>query len=315
MKRILIAVLAFFIASQALAAGVGYLTPGAISQYKLDSVSAPLTNYVMVKSADPCVLNPYFVDLTNPVIDALYQQRYGPCTTGPCVIDGVTHYFKAWAGPGNEVKSVVFDGLRWWWTVKHGQTWTGPEAYAGPQPTDCEATDVQTTNDASIWRNFLIATAPGFSPTNRDIIHEDQTACGLGERPNGFWPMTYYYDNQPPCGSSPAPFCGDGHKDPGETCVTCPQDSQPCLSPPDPFPCFEPKVCELPCVTTTCPALQAVPPSILTQAHDATTWVVIGSGRRLILRRIEAFLKSIDGYKPGVQSTGASELKLYEEKP
>lgn len=78
------------------------------------------------------------------------------------------------------------------------------------------------------WWAFL----DGGSPERAVVVHDTTRACGPYSisATSGY---RQYYRNEPPCGI-PAPRCGDGHLDPGETCSTCPADAGACPPPPPP---------------------------------------------------------------------------------
>ena len=173
--------------------GVGY-EPGArgfyMSAYKLDSLNNPYTPYTMDLAADPGVVgahpNPYYLSFSDPVVRAAYEQRYGPNTTGPRM--------KSWVGPGNEVRGVIVQSLRWWF-ANRPQFLGGWSSGRTGEPTEREITDVQATGDREIWQAYLIAAVPGFSPDNRELINDPALPPGDGQRKNQFWNMTNYYHN------------------------------------------------------------------------------------------------------------------------
>lgn len=173
--------------------GVGY-DPGArgfrMSGYKLDSVNSPITYYTMDLSADPGAAgtrpNPYYFDLSQPAVREAFELRYGPDTLGPRM--------KSWQGPNNEVRPVIVESLRWW-LANRPQELGGSVAGRNGEPTEREITDVQATGDREIWQAYLVATTPGFSPDNREIINDPSLPPGDGQRKNPFWNMTNYYHN------------------------------------------------------------------------------------------------------------------------
>lgn len=104
---------------------------------------------------------------------------------------------------------------------------------------DCLATTTEVTDSSfghcrqGDWaRKWWWEYNDGGRPDNPVIVHDTTRACGPYSTTG---PIGYptYWNNTPPCGV-PAPRCGDGHADPGETCSTCPADLGPCPPPPPP---------------------------------------------------------------------------------
>ncbi|MEO8504817.1 MAG: hypothetical protein ABI609_13050 [Acidobacteriota bacterium] len=193
--RILWAALAFVAASSAAQTlpGVGY-EPGprglSLSGYKLDSLSNRFTYYAMNMSADPGAVgahpNPYYLDISDPLVQQTYEMRYGPGTIGPRM--------KSWIGPNNEVRPVLVDALQWWF-ANRPQGLGGSTVGRNGVPTEREIIDVQATGDRDIWQFYLIASTPGFSADNREVIDDPSLPPGDGQRMNVFWNMTNYFHN------------------------------------------------------------------------------------------------------------------------
>jgi hypothetical protein len=98
----------------------------------------------------------------------------------------------------------------------------------------CASTTEATDGSFSIPRGgpyigqWVAAKRDGGTPERAVVVHEAANPCGPYSTPNalfGAYPL--YFNNQPPCGEIP-PACGNGKVDPGETCVTCPQDVGVC---------------------------------------------------------------------------------------
>lgn len=104
---------------------------------------------------------------------------------------------------------------------------------------NCLATTTEATDSSfahprqgSFMGQWWWAFVDGGRSDNPIVVHDTTRACGPYSQ---LAPVGYllYYDNTPPCGV-PAPRCGDGHADPGETCASCPADLGPCPPPPPP---------------------------------------------------------------------------------
>jgi hypothetical protein len=186
--------------------GVGYdphLRGFSVSIYQLDTLTSPLQRYNAVFSADPGAVgahpDPTYLNLSDPVVRAAYELRWGPNTAGT--------RFKRWIGPGNEARSVLRDALIWFFANRPGDL-GGVTAGRNGEPTEVEITDVQALNDAPIWVGYLQGAVVGFSPDHRETINDPARPSGDGQEPHFFWKITWYYHNTyvaPPPFSPPLP--------------------------------------------------------------------------------------------------------------
>ncbi len=181
--------------------GVGYDPQGrglSVSTYQLDTLTSPFRRYTMDFTADPGAVgnapNPYFLNLSDAVVRAAYEQRYGPDTAG--------NRFKRFAGPGNEVASTLKDALVWWYQNRPEELGGSTEGRNG-NPTEVEVIDVMATNDQSLWNAYLVAEIEGFSPERRVQINDPSKPEGDGQERHPFWKITWYYHNN---FSAPPPF-------------------------------------------------------------------------------------------------------------
>ena len=179
--------------------GVGY-DPQArgfsTSRYQLDTLLTPFLSYQAVFTARPDLAganpNPYYLDFSDAAVRAAIELRWGPETS--------TSRFKRWAGPGNEVRSLLRDALVWTWTA-HPEQLGGTTANRNGEPTEVEITDVQAFNDSSLWVTFFQAELPGYSPEHRIEICDPNKPGGDGQETDPFWNLPYYFHNkaqQPP---------------------------------------------------------------------------------------------------------------------
>lgn len=101
-------------------------------------------------------------------------------------------------------------------------------------PTITEEVDSSFVNPrgGSFMERWWWQTLEGGSAENPHVTHDTTRPCGPYTLP-GTSGYTQYFNNTPPCGM-PAPRCGDGHADPGETCANCVADLGPCPPPPPP---------------------------------------------------------------------------------
>lgn len=200
---VLVLTLAALAASPAVLAqtqpGVGY-DPQArgltVSRYQLDTLLSPWLTYQADFSARPDLAganpNPYHLDFSDAAVRAAIEQRWGPGTA--------SQRFKRWAGPGNEVRSLLVDALVWAFT-KHPELLGGDTANRNGQPTEVEITDMQAFNDNAIWIAYFQAELPGYSPEHRAVICDATKPSGDGEEIQPFWGIPYYFHNksqQPP---------------------------------------------------------------------------------------------------------------------
>lgn len=181
--------------------GVGYnpqVRGFVVSIYQLDTLTSPLHRYNAVFSADPGAVganpDPYYLNLSDPVVRATFELRWGPNTAGT--------RFKRWIGPGNEVRSVLRDALIWFYANRPGDL-GGSTAGRNGEPTEVEITDVQALNDAPIWVGYLQGAVVGYSPDRRETINDPGRPSGDGQEQNPFWKITWYYHNTY---SAPPPF-------------------------------------------------------------------------------------------------------------
>ncbi|HEV7668753.1 MAG TPA: hypothetical protein VGS22_09530 [Thermoanaerobaculia bacterium] len=173
--------------------GVGY-DPHArglsVSIYQLDTLTSPLQHYSAVFSADPGAVgvhpDPYYLNISDPLVRAAYELRWGPNTAGT--------RFKRWIGPGNEARAVLRDALVWYLENRPGDL-GGSTAGRNGEPTEVEITDVQALNDAPIWVGYLQGAVVGYSPDHRETINDPNRHSGDGQEPHPFWKITWYYHN------------------------------------------------------------------------------------------------------------------------
>jgi hypothetical protein len=187
--------------------GVGY-DPQArgltTSSYELDVLGSPFLFYKSDLSAQPDLAgahpNPYFLAFSDAAVRDAFERRWGPGTA--------TTRFKRWAGPGNEVRSLLSDALVWAWT-KHPELLGGDASNRNGEPTEVEITDMQAFNDRALWIAYFQAELPGFSPDRRVVICDPAQSPGDGETTEPFWRIPYYFHNryqtypfspQPPAG-------------------------------------------------------------------------------------------------------------------
>lgn len=186
--------------------GVGYdpqIRGFSVSIYQLDTLTSPLQRYNAVFSSDPGAVgqhpDPYYLNLSDPVVRDAYELRWGPNTAGT--------RFKRWIGPGNEARSVLRDALIWFAANRPGEL-GGVTAGRNGEPTEVEITDVQALNDAPIWVGYLRGAVVGYSPDNRETINDPNRPPGDGQEQHPFWKITWYYHNTyvpPPAFSPPLP--------------------------------------------------------------------------------------------------------------
>ena len=179
--------------------GVGY-DPQArgftTSRYQLDTLLSPWLTYHADFTARPDLVgahpDPYHLDFSDAAVRLAIEQRWGP--------DTASQRFKRWAGPGNEVRSLLSDALVWAWT-KHPELLGGDATNRNGAPTEVEITDVQAFNDSALWIAYFQAELPGYSPERRVVICDAGKPAGDGEEIQAFWGIPYYFHNtsqQPP---------------------------------------------------------------------------------------------------------------------
>jgi hypothetical protein len=170
----------------------GYTT----SRYQLDTLLSPWLSYQADFSARPDLVgahpDPYFLDFSDPAVAQAIERRWGPGTA--------SLRFKRWAGPGNEVRSLLRDALIWAWS-KRPELLGGDVTNRNGEPTQVEITDVQAFNDSALWIAYFQAELPGYSPENRVVICDTSKPGGDGQETDPFWGIPRYYHNtsqQPP---------------------------------------------------------------------------------------------------------------------
>jgi hypothetical protein len=130
--------------------------------------------------------NPYALDRSDPAVVAAFERRWGAGTA--------TTRLKRWAGPGNEVRFVLRDALVWAWK-SHPELLGGDATHRNGEPTEVEITDMQATDDRTLYLAYLQSEAEGFSPEHRAVICDSTKPGGDGQEPNSFWGVPYYYHN------------------------------------------------------------------------------------------------------------------------
>ncbi|HXU47070.1 MAG TPA: hypothetical protein VN783_16190 [Thermoanaerobaculia bacterium] len=173
--------------------GVGY-DPQArglsVSIYQLDTLTSPLVHYTCNFTADPGAVgahpNPYYLDISDPLVRAAYELRWGPNTVGS--------RFKRFIGPGDEARPVLSEALIWLFQ-HHPDLLGGTTAGRNGVPTEVEITDVQALNDGPVWNTYLQEAVVGFSPDHREIINDPSRPSGDGQEPHPFWKILWYYHN------------------------------------------------------------------------------------------------------------------------
>ncbi len=181
--------------------GVGY-DPQAravnVSRYQLDTLTSQYLSHNMDFTAHPDEVgrnpNPYYIDLSDPVVVAAYERRYGPETGG--------RHFKRFQGPGNEVRSILRDALVWAF-AKHPEYLGGDTSNRNGEPTEVEITDMQATNDRGIWLAYFQNELDGFSSERRVTICDASLPSGEGDTVEPFWGIPYYFVNRY---ETPPPF-------------------------------------------------------------------------------------------------------------
>lgn len=124
-----------------------------------------------------------------------------------------------------------------------------------------------------------------------DKISDTSKPCGPGSEQRimfSFYPFTYYWINNPPCGGSPEDKCGNGVVDPGETCLTCPKDAGECPPPPPP-----PTKCESP---KSCVLLIDFPKSSNDDCATILSWYSPGTGRYAKIKKLCTQIKKVNKY-------------------
>jgi hypothetical protein len=99
------------------------------------------------------------------------------------------------------------------------------------QVTTVEASDSSFVNPrgGAFIQTWVVNQMEGGRPDWPHVIHDTTRPCGLFSKPKElFASYTVYYSNEAPCGHEQPLLCPNGKADPGETCVTCPQDIGPC---------------------------------------------------------------------------------------
>jgi hypothetical protein len=179
--------------------GVGY-DPQArglrISRYQLDTLLSPWLTYVADFTARPDLAgahpDPYHLDFSDAAVRDAIERRWGGGTA--------SQRFKRWAGPGNEVRSLLREALVWAWSRQPGLL-GGDAAHGNGEPTEVEITDMQAFNDSALWIAYFQAELPGYSPERRVTICDPKKPGGDGEEIEPFWGIPYYFHNtsqQPP---------------------------------------------------------------------------------------------------------------------
>jgi len=174
--------------------GVGY-DPQArgftTSRYQLDTLLSPWLTYKADFSARPDLVgahpDPYHLDFSDAAVAQAIELRWGPGTA--------SHQFKRWAGPGNEVRSLLRDALVWALS-KRPELLGGDATNRNGEPTEVEITDVQAFNDSALWIAYFQAELPGYSPENRVVICDTSKPGGDGEETDPFWGIPYYFHNK-----------------------------------------------------------------------------------------------------------------------
>jgi len=173
--------------------GVGY-DPQArgysTSHYQLDTLLSPWLTYKSDFSARPDLVgahpDPYHLDFSDAAVTQAIELRWGPGTA--------SQRFKRWAGPGNEVRSLLRDSLVWAWS-KRPELLGGDAANRNGEPTEVEITDVQAFNDSALWIAYFQAELPGYSPDRRVSLCDASKPGGDGEMTDPFWGIPYYFHN------------------------------------------------------------------------------------------------------------------------
>jgi len=165
--------------------GVGFTLSNPTSYYILGTLTSPVQSHAMNLGALPA----NGVSWAFPQDNAAYEQRYGTGTT-----EHGDHGFKKWAySPQNELKYIVVDALRWWYSKNASPEYDG-------NPTDVEITDVQASND-QVWHTYLLTT-PGFSPSNPQHVNDPSKPHGPYQEMNAWWGMmNYFFNDNPGTGS------------------------------------------------------------------------------------------------------------------
>ena len=179
------------------------------------------TGYAPPQYAGRCNPWPNDVPLPNEQLAACYVARYNcPVGVQPCR-----------GGYAAELFTVNYIGLRN--ACLAGEYGPGHDC----NPTTAEATDSSFDHPRQgPWaRRWWWEYNDGGRPDNPVVVHDTTRACGPYSTTGPIGYPTYWL-NTPPCGvpDPPAPRCGDGHADPGETCANCAADLGPCPPPPPP---------------------------------------------------------------------------------
>lgn len=201
--------LLLLLAATAAMASVCYSPQGrglSLSRYQLDTLGSSWMAAPMDFTADPWGgTDSAFLNFSDPKVFDLYTRRYGPFTaclgeTGNPKCGG--HTAKRFAGPGNEVRSLITDALAWWYTWAPGDLGGGAGCKANGFPSEREVTDVQATADSPIWLEYHRQVLPGGSDLRPIIVCRTDKPAGIYTEKVDFWGWVDYFRNT--CEPAPA---------------------------------------------------------------------------------------------------------------
>jgi len=172
----------------------------------------------------------------------------------------------------------------------------GALPFQSPGPHDCNPTKTEVL-DALFTYSINDQTVCKWAPSAGcagGVTPPPPPVCGDGKRDPG-----ETCENCPrDVGACATPRCGDGNPDPGETCVTCPEDVGICAPPP----------------IADCIGVAPVPPDIAATTEALPSWFVL-PGRRSKAKAVRDWERKVLVYSPSDWSTGTSVLKVYCAKP
>jgi hypothetical protein len=170
------------------------------SRYQLDTLTSAWLAAPMDFSADPWeAAGSEFLDYERPEVFAAYVRRYGPQTA--CLGGLVStpecggHVFKRFAGPGNEVRSLLADALAWWASYSPGTLGGGGPCRSNGVPSEREITDLQAVADSQIWETYHQLVLPGGAASRPLLVCRSDRAPGAFTERDSFWGWTSYFVN------------------------------------------------------------------------------------------------------------------------
>lgn len=195
------------------------------------------------------VNSPFFLDFNVPGVRETFELRYGPGSAPPGR--------GGWQGPNNEYRAILRDALIW--------------KFGGGEPTDVEVTDVQATNDTTIYHPFLELDE---SPDRPHPISDPRLPAGLQQRRNPFL----------------------GHRE--WVFNTLPAEEPPPVDPPPPPPPVDPPPVDPP-TPHVCPMPPYLPGDVLAVArHWVKSKLLLPfPALRRGLQRIVVYLESLDTWQ------------------